>query len=87
MTIYEDLVEKHGTLEEFVSAVESAFNDGFCSWEEKENAINEYAIELSDAEKREHSTEQAHYNGEDMIGMSKEDMLKQDNEHLSTEGN
>ena len=25
------------------------------------------------------------YNGEDMVGMSKEDMLKQDNEHLSTE--
>ena len=50
MKTVEELIEEHGTIEEFTSAVESAFNDGFCSWKEKEDAIIAYAIELSNAE-------------------------------------
>ena len=49
MDIPDELIEKHGTLEEFISSVERAFNDGFCTWTEKESAIIRYAIQLSEA--------------------------------------
>jgi hypothetical protein len=40
------LIKAHGTLAEFRNASEKAFNDGFCTWEEKEKAIRDYKNEL-----------------------------------------
>jgi len=40
------LIKTHGTLGEFRDAAEKAFNDGFCTWEEKERAIADYSAEL-----------------------------------------
>ena len=49
MSRFTDLIKEHGTIEEFTTSVENAFDDGFCTWEEKENAIKEYRAELSAA--------------------------------------
>ena len=45
-TKYVKLIETHGSLDEFTSACEDAFDDGMINWEEKENAIKEYELEL-----------------------------------------
>ena len=50
-TKYVELIEKHGSLEEFSSALEDAFDDGFCTWEEKESARKKYELELCAASK------------------------------------
>ena len=52
-TKYVELIEKHGSLEEFSSVLEDAFDDGFCTWEEKESARKEYELELLAASKEE----------------------------------
>ena len=46
MSKYKHLIEAHGTLAEFTFAVELAYNDGFCTWGEKEEAIADYKAEL-----------------------------------------
>jgi hypothetical protein len=42
------LVEKHGTLEEFTAARDSAFNQLFITWAERNAAIEKYRKELED---------------------------------------
>jgi len=55
MNKYTDLIKKHGSLDEFTSAVENTFDDGFCTWEEKEKAIKEYQLELRASLRNKHS--------------------------------
>ena len=51
MSEYTDLIEEHGSLDEFTTAVENAFDDGLCTWEEKEDAIKKYEHELRAAKR------------------------------------
>lgn len=46
---YKELVEKHGTLEEFTNAVYRAYCDLFITQEEMDKAILEYRDELVSA--------------------------------------
>lgn len=54
---YTELIEKHGSLDDFISAIETAFDDGLCTWEEKEKTINEYRRELFNAKFSDKPTE------------------------------
>lgn len=46
MSRYTELIKEHGSLEEFITACENAFDDGLINWEEKERAIEEYRRDL-----------------------------------------
>ena len=50
MSKFTELIKDHGTIEEFITACENAYDDGFVTWEEKETAIKEYALELANAD-------------------------------------
>jgi hypothetical protein len=52
MTEYDDLIRKHGTYNDFLMGLETAFNQGFCTWGEKEEASEKYRIELKEALER-----------------------------------
>lgn len=43
-----NLIEKHGTLKEFTAACDSAFNQLFITWEERNTAVEKYRKELED---------------------------------------